>query len=62
MDDVSIKSYSTIKVEKVGAYFGAEVKGIDLGKSIDKTTFTEINDAFVENEVLVFRNQKILSD
>ena len=62
MDDVSIKPYSTIKVEKVGAYFGAEVKGIDLGKPIDKATFAEINDAFVKSEVLVFRNQEILSE
>ena len=50
-----------IKLEKVGSYLGAEVKEVDLTKSIDTNTFRNINEAFVEHEVLVFRKQKMSS-
>ena len=56
------KSYSKINVDKVGTYLGGEVSGIDLSQPIDQATFTEVNDAFVENEVLVFRDQEISTE
>lgn len=37
----------------------SEVKGIDLGQSLDDDTFNKINSMFNERSVLLFRNQHI---
>ncbi len=48
-----------ITINKLGKHIGAEIKGIDLARSMDDNTFARISKAFFDNEVVVFRNQKI---
>jgi taurine dioxygenase len=50
-----------VKVVQKGAHLGAEIQGIDLTQPINLATFRVIEDAFVEHEILVFRNQPITS-
>jgi len=51
-----------INLRRIGAYFGAEVTGVDLSRPLDETTVGEIGKAHAEHGVLVFPNQKISSD
>ena len=51
-----------INVRKLGHALGAEVSGVDISRPIDDRTFSEINRAFLENCVLVFRGQTLTRD
>lgn len=51
--------YRRISVVPADAPLGAEIRGVDLSKEIDDETFTEIDRAFAEREVIFFRNQTI---
>ena len=53
---------SSVAVIKHGAHLGAEITGVDLTQPPDESDFTFIEDAFVENQVLVFRDQDISLD
>lgn len=46
-----------MNIGPIDALFGAEVTGMDLRRSLRDDTRTAINAAFVENGVLVFRDQ-----
>jgi taurine dioxygenase len=48
-----------ITVNRLGKHLGAEISGVDLSKPLDDATFAQIHKAFFDNEVVVFRNQKI---
>ncbi|HYC44031.1 MAG TPA: TauD/TfdA family dioxygenase [Burkholderiales bacterium] len=48
-----------ITVTKLGKHCGAEISGVDLSKELDSDTFTQVANAFFDNEVVFFRNQKI---
>lgn len=48
-----------ITVTKVGKHLGAEISGVDLSQPVDDQTFAQIYQAFFDNEVVFFRNQKI---
>lgn len=48
-----------ITVTKLGKHLGAEISGVDLSQPLDDETFAEIHKAFFDNEVVVFRNQKL---
>jgi len=48
-----------ITINKMGKHIGAEIKGIDLSQPMDDSTFARVSKAFFDNEVVVFRNQKI---
>ena len=48
-----------ITVNRLGKHLGAEISGVDLSKPLDDETFAQIHKAFFDNEVVVFRNQKI---
>jgi taurine dioxygenase len=48
-----------ITVTKLGKHLGAEISGVDLSQELDSDTFAQVADAFFQNEVVVFRNQKI---
>lgn len=50
---------SPIYVEKVGAYLGAEISGVDLSKPVDDVTLQAITDALVEHEIVMFHDQDI---
>ena len=50
-----------IAVTPTGGGVGAEVNGVDL-RSLDDATFAAIRRAFVENSVLLFRDQRLSDD
>jgi len=45
----------TLQIRKLSYALGAEITGVDLGKPLDDATFGEIQRAFLEHHVLVFR-------
>src|SRR5436305_220545 len=49
----------SIEIIATGAALGAELRGIDLAKTIDDGTFAEIERAYNEHGVIFFRNQRI---
>lgn len=51
-----------ISVEPLSAACGAEIRGVDLREELDPATVREIEDAFHEHVVLLFRNQDINED
>jgi taurine dioxygenase len=51
--------YRRISVVPTEAPLGAEIRGVDLSQSLDDETFSEIERAYAEREVIFFRNQKI---
>jgi len=48
-----------ITVNRIGKHLGAEISGIDLSKPLDDNTFSQVAKAFYDNEVVVFRRQKL---
>jgi taurine dioxygenase len=53
---------SSVGVLKRGAHLGAEITGVDLALPLSHDDFALIENAFVENQVLVFRDQDISLD
>ena len=51
-----------IHVRKVGAACGAEISNVDLAQPLDDATFEAIQSAFVEHQVVVFRDQNITTE
>ena len=51
-----------VTVTKVGVHLGAEVRGADLRRPLPAEQFNAIEDALVEHELLIFRNQDITSE
>ena len=49
----------TLTINRIGKHLGAEISGVDLSKPIDDETFARIAEAFFDNEVAFFRNQRI---
>jgi len=49
--------HSGITVTRVGANLGAEISGVDLRKSLSDEAFEAIQQALVDNELIIFRNQ-----
>ena len=50
---------TSVTVKHLGRYLGAEIHGVDLSRPLAETDKQAILDAFVEHEVLVFRNQPL---
>ncbi|MGQ0750159.1 MAG: TauD/TfdA dioxygenase family protein [Betaproteobacteria bacterium] len=48
-----------ITVRKIGRHLGAEISGVDLSSPLDDATFAQVANAFFDNEVVFFRNQKL---
>ena len=48
-----------ITVKKIGKHLGAEISGIDLSQELDSDTFAQVANAFFDNEVAFFRDQKL---
>jgi len=46
-------------INRIGKHLGAEISGIDLSQPLDDATFEAVADAFFDNEVVFFRNQKL---
>ena len=49
----------TIEVVRLGGNIGAEIRGVDLTRSLSATQFETIHAALVRHEVLVFRDQDV---
>ncbi|MGY8993647.1 MAG: TauD/TfdA dioxygenase family protein [Rhodospirillales bacterium] len=52
-------TYQSIKVRKLTPRIGAEISGVDLGSNISNHQFDEIRTAFLDNQVIFFRDQKM---
>ena len=48
-----------ISVTRIGKHLGAEISGVDLSAPLDDDTFSQVAKAFFDNEVVVFRNQRL---
>lgn len=48
-----------IEVKRLGKSLGAEIRGVDLSQALSDAEFAEVAKAFFENEVVVFRGQKL---
>ena len=53
---------SGITVTRVGVHLGAEISGVDLRRPLSDEAVDTIQDALVNNELIIFRNQEITSD
>lgn len=51
--------YTYIDVRPASGALGAEIGGVDLSQPLDDGVFAEIRQAFLENMVIVFRDQSI---
>lgn len=54
--------YNSITVDRLTPIIGAEVGGIDLSQPLSEEQLTEVRRAFLENHVLVFRDQHLTVD
>jgi alpha-ketoglutarate-dependent taurine dioxygenase len=48
-----------ITINRIGKHLGAEISGVDLSRPIDDNMFSQISKAFYDNQVVVFRKQKL---
>jgi taurine dioxygenase len=48
-----------VHTKRLGKHFAAEISGVDLSMPLDDDTFTQVAKAFFDNEVVVFRNQRL---
>ncbi len=51
--------YTRIEVSPVSGACGAEISGINLAEPLDNETFSEVHQAFLDNQVIFFRDQNI---
>ncbi|UWF51923.1 TauD/TfdA family dioxygenase [Pseudomonas sp. N3-W] len=51
--------YHSIAVDRITPIIGAEVSGVDLSQPLNEEQLAEIRRAFLENHVLVFRDQHL---
>jgi taurine dioxygenase len=51
-----------VTVTRIGVYLGAEIGGVDLRRPLSGEQLAVIEDALVENELIIFRNQEISSE
>jgi taurine dioxygenase len=54
--------YAEINVLPLSPSLGAEIGGVDLSGALTNRQFDELNRAFLEHKVLVFRDQQLSSD
>jgi taurine dioxygenase len=55
-------TYETIEVRKLAGTIGAEIGGVDLKRGLSNQVWSEIHRAFLENIVVVFRDQDLEPD
>lgn len=55
----SMTSTTSIRIEPCSRYIGAEIEGVDLSQDMDAATFAEVERAWNEHSVLVFRGQNL---
>ena len=52
-------AYKAIEVRRMAGALGAEVLGVDLSADLDNETFDDIHQAFVDHQVIFFRDQDL---
>ncbi len=57
-----IAQHAGLTISRVGAPLGAEITGVDLRKPMSDEVRDAIEDALVENELIILRNQDISSE
>ena len=50
-------AYQTIEISPLAGALGAEIGGVDLSSNLDTQTCTEINQAFLDYQMIYFREQ-----
>lgn len=55
-------SGNKVNVKPVSGALGAEIEGVDLSKDLDNETFNTIHQAFLDHQVIFFRDQNISPD
>lgn len=55
-------TYANIEVKPIAGACGAEIHGVDLSKPLNDVVFDEIHKAFVENQVIFFRDQNLTEE
>ncbi|MGD8810798.1 MAG: TauD/TfdA family dioxygenase [Gammaproteobacteria bacterium] len=55
-------SHERIEVKPIAGACGAEVFGVDLSKPLDDRAFAEVKKAFLDHQVIFFRDQDITED
>jgi len=55
-------AYERIEVKRLAGACGAEVFGVDLSKPMDNATFAEVKQAFLDHQVIFFRDQDITEE
>ena len=53
---------NAVSVVRLGRNLAAEIQGVDISQPLDEVSFAAIHHAFLENEVLIFRDQDISAD
>lgn len=51
-----------IKVRQLGRYIGAQIEDIDLADELSESQVSQIRDALLEHELIVFRDQNITTE
>ena len=62
VQDTSSQAYERIQVKRATGAMGAEIAGVDLSKPLDDATFGEIHRAWLENNIIYFRDQDLTPD
>ena len=56
--DIGVNEYSEIEVRPFQPHLGAEVRGVTLANGVSDAQFTEIHRAFINHQVLFFKDQQ----
>ncbi|MBT6277123.1 MAG: taurine dioxygenase, partial [Chromatiales bacterium] len=48
-----------IEIKPVAGAIGAEIHGVDLGQTLSNSEFDAVHQAFLDHQVIFFRDQKI---
>jgi taurine dioxygenase len=59
---VMAMEHNHFKVSRVASALGAEISGVDLSGTLDAAVVSELNAAWLEHQVLFFRDQKLDPD
>jgi alpha-ketoglutarate-dependent taurine dioxygenase len=57
--DTDSPDFRTIEVHRLAGALGAEVSGVNLAEPLSDETFEELHRAFLENQVIYFRDQDL---